>query len=84
MYDLLHEKILIRIPCGGGHRSWDCMMLDRTASFAYIRNKHVYVFDYPLKSLKLPVLQVRKINLSKKLYEASTVFIFSYFVFIFI
>lgn len=64
MYDLLHEKILLRIPCGGGHRSWDCMMLDRTVSFAYIRNKQVHVFDYPLTSFpKLPILQVRDINL---------------------
>jgi len=79
MYDLLHEKILIRVPCGGGHRSWDCMILDRTASFAYIRNKQVYVFDYPLKSLKSPILQVRKINLSRKLYEFSFFLILSSF-----
>ncbi|XP_019886764.2 WD repeat-containing protein 6 [Ooceraea biroi] len=57
MYDLLHEKILIRVPCGGGHRSWDCTLLDGTASFAYVRNKQVYALDYPLESLKLPILQ---------------------------
>jgi len=84
MYDLLHDKMLIRVSCGGGHRSWDCMMMDGTASFVFIRNKQVYMFDYPLKSLKLPILQVRKINLSRKLYEAYTVFIFSHFIFIFI
>ncbi|XP_014467979.1 PREDICTED: WD repeat-containing protein 6 isoform X2 [Dinoponera quadriceps] len=57
IYNLPQERLLVRIPCGGGHRSWDCTILNNMASFAYIRNKQVYVFDYPLRSLKLPLLQ---------------------------
>ncbi|XP_032663397.1 WD repeat-containing protein 6 isoform X2 [Odontomachus brunneus] len=57
IYNLQQQRLLFRIPCGGGHRSWDCTILNRTASFAYIRNKQVYIFDYPLGSLKLPILQ---------------------------
>ncbi|XP_011143279.1 WD repeat-containing protein 6 isoform X2 [Harpegnathos saltator] len=57
IYNLQQERLLIRVSCGGGHRSWDCVMLNKMASFAYIRNKQVYVFNYPLRSLKLPILQ---------------------------
>lgn len=50
-----------RIRCGGGHRSWDCMLMDELITFLYIRNKQVYVFDFPLSSIKSPVLLVSKI-----------------------
>ncbi|KAM0729073.1 tRNA (34-2'-O)-methyltransferase regulator WDR6 [Formica fusca] len=57
IYNLSTESILIRIPCGGGHRSWDCMILDETTSFIYIQNKQIYIFDYPLSSASFPILQ---------------------------
>ncbi|XP_029178864.1 WD repeat-containing protein 6 isoform X1 [Nylanderia fulva] len=57
IYNLSTESILIRVPCGGGHRSWDCMILDETTSFIYIQNKQIYVFDYPLSSASSPILQ---------------------------
>lgn len=69
MYDLIYEKILTRVSCGGGHRSWDCMVWNGTARLAYIRNKQIYVAHYPLKSLQLPILQVRDTNLFRKFYK---------------
>lgn len=58
IYNLSTESILIRVPCGGGHRSWDCMILNETTSFIYIQNKQIYIFDYPLSSASFPILQV--------------------------
>ncbi|XP_072762395.1 tRNA (34-2'-O)-methyltransferase regulator WDR6-like [Anoplolepis gracilipes] len=57
IYHMLAETILIRIPCGGGHRSWDCITLDDTTSFAYIQDKDIYIHDYPLSSSFSPILQ---------------------------
>ncbi|XP_011264637.1 WD repeat-containing protein 6 isoform X2 [Camponotus floridanus] len=57
IYNLSTESIVIRVPCGGGHRSWDCIMSGATTSFIYIQNKQIYVFNYPLSSALFPILQ---------------------------
>ncbi|XP_076163612.1 tRNA (34-2'-O)-methyltransferase regulator WDR6-like isoform X1 [Ptiloglossa arizonensis] len=56
IYSMFHHRTITRIPCGGGHRSWDCMLIDKLITFLYIRNKQVYVFDFSLNSIKSPVL----------------------------
>ncbi|XP_031827082.1 tRNA (34-2'-O)-methyltransferase regulator WDR6 isoform X2 [Nomia melanderi] len=56
MYSMFHRRTIARIPCGGGHRSWDCMLLNESVMFLYIRNKRVHVFEFPLHSMKSPVL----------------------------
>lgn len=56
IYSMFHYRILMRIPCGGGHRSWDCMLQNEFIVFLYIRNKQVYVSDFPLSSFTSPVL----------------------------
>ena len=55
---MFHHRILMRVPCGGGHRSWDCMLKNEFITFLYIRNKQVYVSDLPLSSFRSPVLLV--------------------------
>ncbi|XP_053970887.1 WD repeat-containing protein 6 [Hylaeus volcanicus] len=56
IYSMFHRRTITRIPCGGGHRSWDCMLLDKLITFLYIRNKQVHVSDFSLSSMKSPVL----------------------------
>ncbi|XP_039303311.1 WD repeat-containing protein 6 isoform X2 [Solenopsis invicta] len=58
IYNLLNENIVVRIPCGGGHRSWDCVISRSKASFAYIKNRQVHVCDLSLSLfLSRPMLQ---------------------------
>lgn len=63
-----HHRTLIRVPCGGGHRSWDCMLQNELITFVYIRNKQVYISDFSLTSLILPVLLVSNFFILKMLY----------------
>ncbi|XP_017754598.1 PREDICTED: WD repeat-containing protein 6 [Eufriesea mexicana] len=56
IYSMFHHRILMRVPCGGGHRSWDCMLLNEFITFLYIRNKQVYISDFPLYSFTSPIL----------------------------
>lgn len=55
---MIHHRILMKIPCGGGHRSWDCILKNNLIMFLYIRNKQVYASDFSLTSFTLPVLLV--------------------------
>lgn len=58
IYDLLNESIVVRIPCGGGHRAWDCIISHTSTSFAYIKNKQVHVCDMsPSLFFSYPILQ---------------------------
>ncbi|XP_076754187.1 tRNA (34-2'-O)-methyltransferase regulator WDR6-like isoform X2 [Xylocopa sonorina] len=56
IYSMVHRRILARVPCGGGHRSWDCMLLNELITFIYIRSKEVHKFDFLLNSLTSPTL----------------------------
>lgn len=56
IYSMIHHRILMKIPCGGGHRSWDCILKNNLIMFLYIRNKQVYASDFSLTSFTLPVL----------------------------
>ncbi|XP_076278928.1 trafficking protein particle complex subunit 31 isoform X2 [Lasioglossum baleicum] len=56
VYSMFYHRTVARIPCGGGHRSWDCMLSGELIRFLYIRNKRVYVFEFSLNSIKSPVL----------------------------
>ncbi|XP_071571195.1 tRNA (34-2'-O)-methyltransferase regulator WDR6-like isoform X1 [Temnothorax nylanderi] len=58
IYDLLNENVVVRIPCGGGHRSWDCIISHAKASFAYIKDKQVHVHDLSYSLFpSCPILQ---------------------------
>ncbi|XP_015430355.1 PREDICTED: WD repeat-containing protein 6 [Dufourea novaeangliae] len=56
IYSMFNHRTITRIPCGGGHRSWDCMLMGELITFLYIRNKRVYMFNFSLSSIKSPVL----------------------------
>ncbi|CAK9796955.1 WD repeat-containing protein 6 [Anthophora plagiata] len=56
IYSMINHRTLIRVSCGGGHRSWDCMLLSELITFIYIRNKQVYVLNFSISSLMSPVL----------------------------
>nr|XP_033338866.1 WD repeat-containing protein 6 isoform X1 [Megalopta genalis]XP_033338867.1 WD repeat-containing protein 6 isoform X1 [Megalopta genalis] len=56
VYSMFYRRTIARIPCGGGHRSWDCMLSGELITFLYIRNKRVHVFEFSLNSIESPVL----------------------------
>ncbi|XP_011869820.1 PREDICTED: WD repeat-containing protein 6 [Vollenhovia emeryi] len=45
IYNMLNENIVVQIPCGGGHRSWDYIISLTKASFAYVKDKEIHVCD---------------------------------------
>ena len=56
------RRILVRIPCGGGHRSWDCLINEDILRFVFIRNKKVHLITFPLHKLALPPIMVGQLN----------------------
>ncbi|KAG7214130.1 hypothetical protein KM043_001484 [Ampulex compressa] len=56
IYSMRLQRILARIPCGGGHRSWDFMLLKDLITFAYIRNKRVFILNHSMYSSNFPVV----------------------------
>ncbi|XP_015592338.1 WD repeat-containing protein 6 [Cephus cinctus] len=57
IYSMVLRRILLRISCGGGHRSWDCKLANGCIKFIYIRDKQVYLVNRSLHSEFLPILQ---------------------------
>ncbi|XP_015190391.1 PREDICTED: WD repeat-containing protein 6 isoform X2 [Polistes dominula] len=53
IYSLHHQRIAVKYPCGGGHRSVDCLILNENIKFAYIRDKKIYLSSHHLNSLFL-------------------------------
>ncbi|XP_017887106.1 WD repeat-containing protein 6 [Ceratina calcarata] len=54
------HRVLAKIPCGGGHRSWDCLMSDDyTITFLYIRNKEIFLSDFSIGPFMPSILAVR-------------------------
>ncbi|XP_046616157.1 WD repeat-containing protein 6 isoform X1 [Neodiprion virginianus] len=43
LYSTAHQRVLLRIRCGGGHRSWDYVLNDGNFYFTYIRDKQIHV-----------------------------------------
>ncbi|XP_041370652.1 WD repeat-containing protein 6-like isoform X2 [Gigantopelta aegis] len=44
-----NEKV-IEVECGGGHRSWDCLIDNSLARFVYLKSKDVILFEKKLTS----------------------------------
>lgn len=46
VYNLNQRRIILTVNCGGGHRSWDCMVTkSKIFYFYYIRDKQVHVYS---------------------------------------
>ncbi|XP_068081687.1 tRNA (34-2'-O)-methyltransferase regulator WDR6 isoform X2 [Anabrus simplex] len=60
------QRILVKVPCGGGHRSWDCMIGEHGFNFVHIKNKEIHVLICQFEVLVRPVLQtgfhIRTVN----------------------
>lgn len=56
IYSIFLKRILAKIPCGGGHRSWDCIINDKSVKFVYIQKKQVNFTFVPLETLLIPQL----------------------------
>lgn len=51
IYSVSLKRILVKIPCGGGHRSWDCTIRDKLINFVYIQKRQVHCVTIPLNAL---------------------------------
>ncbi|XP_057318454.1 WD repeat-containing protein 6 [Microplitis mediator] len=45
IYSMRFNRLVLRITCGGGHRSWDCIYINDVIKFSCIKNKQVYMTD---------------------------------------
>ncbi|KAH0550310.1 WD repeat-containing protein 6 [Cotesia glomerata] len=45
IYSMRLNILVLRITCGGGHRSWDCIYMNDVIKFSCIKNKQVYTTD---------------------------------------
>ncbi|CAG5103493.1 Similar to Wdr6: WD repeat-containing protein 6 (Mus musculus) [Cotesia congregata] len=45
IYSMRLNRLVLRITCGGGHRSWDCIYMNDVIKFSCIKNKQVYTTD---------------------------------------
>ncbi|XP_012255908.2 WD repeat-containing protein 6 [Athalia rosae] len=57
LYSTAFQRVLLRIPCGGGHRSWDYTLNSTNFQFVYIRDKRIYFSQCQLHSLANPAIQ---------------------------
>ncbi|OXU24481.1 hypothetical protein TSAR_014047 [Trichomalopsis sarcophagae] len=56
IYDVRLKRILLKIHCGGGHRSWDCIIKDKLIKFVYIQKRKVCTVTIPLNKICIPPL----------------------------
>ncbi|XP_023245733.1 WD repeat-containing protein 6 [Copidosoma floridanum] len=54
IFNVTFNRIFVKIPCGGGHRSWDCVMNDKFVKFVYIQKKQVHVVEVPVDVMFVP------------------------------
>ncbi|XP_011310169.1 WD repeat-containing protein 6 [Fopius arisanus] len=45
IYSTRLERLLLRMICGGGHRSWDCLFNDGEINFVCIKDKQVHTTE---------------------------------------
>ncbi|XP_015108821.1 WD repeat-containing protein 6 [Diachasma alloeum] len=51
IYSTRLGKLVLRVICGGGHRSWDCLFNDGTVNFTCIKDKQVHSMEsVPIES----------------------------------
>jgi hypothetical protein len=58
MWSHTERRTLLRIPCGGGHRSWDWDVKEQILAFIYLKDKKVWRVTYNLDNTVKPVVQV--------------------------
>ncbi|XP_034235872.1 WD repeat-containing protein 6 [Thrips palmi] len=52
------RRTILQIDCGGGHRSWDCMVSSKeNLELTYVREKQIYYSSRALETLMKPTLQ---------------------------
>nr|KAF7427407.1 hypothetical protein H0235_007101 [Vespula pensylvanica] len=73
IYSLHHQRIALKNSCGGGHRSWDCMVLHENIKFAYIRNKQIYLSSHQLNSLFLSTPTILSGSHVKEIYNVQPI-----------
>ncbi|KAL7289608.1 hypothetical protein TKK_0016464 [Trichogramma kaykai] len=58
VYSVVLKRILVKFPCGGGHRSWDCLIYNNFINFAFIKKRKIEVYVVPFNKLFIPPLLV--------------------------
>lgn len=47
IYSCRLDRLILRLVCGGGHRSWDCIFKNNSFNFVCIRDKKVHILNNP-------------------------------------
>ncbi|KAF7987520.1 hypothetical protein HCN44_003282 [Aphidius gifuensis] len=47
IYSCRLDRLTLRIVCGGGHRSWDCIFNNNNVNFVCIRDKQIHLLNNP-------------------------------------
>ncbi|XP_063987430.1 tRNA (34-2'-O)-methyltransferase regulator WDR6 [Diachasmimorpha longicaudata] len=50
IYSSRLDKLVLRVICGGGHRSWDCVFTDDVVNFVCIKDKQVHSLESSVDS----------------------------------
>ncbi|KAK2584051.1 hypothetical protein KPH14_006501 [Odynerus spinipes] len=69
IYSLHNQQTALKSSCGGGHRSWDCVVSYDKIKFAYIRNKQIYLSSHQLHSLSLSTPTILSGSHIKEIYN---------------
>lgn len=52
------RRTILQVDCGGGHRSWDCVVSSKEdLEFSFVREKQIYFSSWALETLMKPTLQ---------------------------
>ncbi|PSN53207.1 hypothetical protein C0J52_04509 [Blattella germanica] len=52
------RRILLRMPCGGGHRSWDWILIGKVFTFIYVKDKMIHMFVLKLDNIVQPIIKL--------------------------
>lgn len=50
IYSARFDRLIMRIVCGGGHRSWDCLLENEVMKFVCIKDRQVHGVKSSCKS----------------------------------
>ncbi|XP_054270578.1 WD repeat-containing protein 6-like [Macrosteles quadrilineatus] len=56
LWDVQRRHKLLSLQCGGGHRSWDCLVEDGHFTFVFLKNKTAHLLQSELMPIERPVL----------------------------
>lgn len=62
IWHLMDRRIIFEVDCGGGHRSWDCFMMENCFKFVFIKGKSINSFEFDVNSIPKNILSSFHLN----------------------